>query len=354
MTTETIQPLVKARIRRWRDVRSGWLVIGPTKLMVYRRRFMRRPEEAGDFEMEGLRTAEPDTASNSVSLIFDRHQGGPANEMFSFPDVRDFETVVSALSGLLQAAEEERKRREEEAARLEREAEERRRQAREAFAADLWQTCEVVWLLTKAGYTMEYAVIAGDWSDARNQYSAVWRQADRLKSAHGIDLSVPLKELDDNIRAETGEEVIRRTGPLLKALSEGVLQTGALWDKWRKEEIAPSAMSPNWNHLPYFLLFAADHFETVLSSQIEDWAGVSKAVSVLSSSSAVLRECFKIDLDSLLEAAESSGGERNAKMIAETTGQIEDALASAFKARPFEYKDPEPLSDGGHNGSLPE
>ena len=354
MTTETTPPLVKARVSRWHDVRSGWLVIEPTKLTVLRRRFMNRPEKAGDFEMNRLKAADPDTATNSLSATFDVPEGEIACEVFSFPDRRDLDTVASVLSDLLQAAQEERSRQKRESARLEREAEERRRQVREEFAADLWQTAETIWSLARAGYTMESAVIDGDWNEARSQYSTVWQQADRLKSAHEIDLSTPLKELDENVRRENGEEVIRKSGALLKALSGEVLKTDALWDKWRKPEIVPAAMSPNWDHLPYFLLFAAARFETTLSLQIEDWNGVSKGLAVLCSSAAVLRECFKVDLDGLLDAAGSAGAKRNESLIAQTTGQIENTLTSSFSTRPFEYKDPGPQPDGGHDASLSE
>ena len=335
-------------------VRSGWLVVEQTRLVVYRHKFMSRLEEVADFKTESLMAAEPDAAANSVSVTFGVPEGQPVREIFTFPDLRDMEQVASALSGLLKAAGEERRHREEEAARLEREEEERLRHVREEFAAAVWQAAEAIWSLTRAGYTMEKAVIEGDWNESRRQYSTLWQQADRLKDAHQIDLVLPLKELDEKICAENGEEVIRKAGPLFKALGDKVLQTEEFWAKWRKEEIAPSGMSPNWNHLPYFLLFTEGQFETILSSQIEDWTGVSRGLSVLRSSVAVIRQCFKVDLDGLLDAAESAGAERNSGLIAETTGRIEGALASSFKNRPFEYRNPGPQSEGGHNGPLPE
>ncbi len=354
MTTEGTQPLVKAKVRRWHDVRSGWLVIEPTKLMVYRRRFLRRPEKAGDFEMCGLRAADPDAATGGLSVTFEVPLGERACELFCFPDHHDLETVTSVLSGLLQTAQEEREREKREAARLEKEAEERRRQIREEFAADLWLTAETIWSLAMAVYTMENAVIAGDWNEARSQYSNVWQHADRLKTAQKLDLSVPLRDLDESIRTGNGEEAIRKAGPLLKALNGGVLNSEALWNEWRRPEVVASAVSPNWNHLPYFLLFAAARFEIMLSSRIEDWSGVSKGLSVLRSSSPILRECFKVELDGLLDAADSAGAERNANLIAETTGRNDDTLTSSFKNRPFEYKDQEPQPFGGHDASLSE
>jgi hypothetical protein len=353
MTIGTTQGPARARIRRWRGIRSGWLVIEPTKIVIYRGRFMRRMEQAGEFETERLREVNPDTPTNSVSVIFDVPQGEPVVETFSFPDRRDAETVRSVLCGLLKAAEEEQRRRTEEALRLGREAAELRRQVRAEFAADVWQTAEAIWSLAKAGYAMESAVIAGDWNEARSEYSTIWQQADRLKQGHQIDLMIPLKELDQTMCTENGEEVIKKIGPLLKALGDSVLKTEPYWAKWRKEQIVPAAMSPNWNHLPFFLLFSAGHFETVLSSQIEDWNGVSNGLSVLGPSAAVLRQCFKVNLDGLIDAAESAGAARNAELSAETAGRIESALTASFNTRPFEYRDPVQEPDRGSDGLLP-
>jgi hypothetical protein len=353
MTIETMQGPVKARIRRWHGIRSGWLVIEPMRRVIYRRRFMGRLEPAGDFETERLRAVAPETATNSVSVTFDVPQGEPAVETFCFADGHDAETVTSVLCGLLKAAEEEQRRRTEEALRLERESAELRKQVRVEFAADVWQTAEAIWSLAKAGYAMERAVIAGDWSEARREYSTIWQQADRLKQGHQIDLMIPLKELDQTMCTEDGEEVMKKIGPLLKALGDSVLRTEPYWEKWRKEPIVPAAMSPNWNHLPYFLLFSAGHFETVLSSQIEDWTGVSNGLAVLRPSAAVVRQCFKVNLDGLIDAAESAGAARNAELSAETAGRIESALTASFKIRPFEYKDPVQEPDRGRDGLLP-
>jgi hypothetical protein len=354
MTVGTTQALARVRIRRWHHVGSGWLVVEPEKLVVYRRRFMSPPEEVGSFETERLRTAGPDAATNSVSVTFEVPQGEPTCETFSFSDRRDVETVASVLSGLVNAADEERRRRIEEAAQLDRAAEEHRRQVRQEFAAAVWRTAEALWSLVKAGYSMQNAVIAADWVEARKQYSMVWQQADRLKDAHEIDLMVPLKELDEMMCSENGEAAMRKAGSLLRALGDKVLQTEAFWAKWRKDEIVPSAMSPNWNHLPYFLLFSQGHFETILSSQIEDWAGVSNGLSVLHSSVAVIRQCFKVDMDGLIDAAESAGLARNVALLAGITGRIEGVLTSSFETRPFEYQDPVRQPGGGRDGFLPE
>jgi hypothetical protein len=315
---------------------------------------MSRPKEVAAFTTESLRAVESHLATDSVSATLGVLEGEPVCETFSFADRTDMEKVASALSELLKAAEEKKRRREEEAARLKSEEEERRRHVREELAAAVWQAAESLWSLVRAGYSMEKAVIEGDWNEARRQYSTLWQQADKLKDAHQIDLAIPLKELDEKICAESGEEVIKKAGPLFKVLGDRVLKTEEFWAKWRKEVIAPSEMSPNWNHLPYFLLFSEGQFETILSSQIEDWTGVSRGLSVLRSSVAVIRQCFKVDLDGLIDAAESAGAERNSRLIAEATERIDCALVSSFKNRPFEYRDREPQAQGGHNGPLPE
>ena len=342
--------MVKAKVRKWRNGRSGWLVITATQFVVYRRKFIRGLEVVGNFETSHLRSAELDTVSADVRIALDGPQGDALLEVFSFTDRRQAETVNTVLVGLLKKAEEEKKYREEEAARLVKEREEHERQVREAFAADVWEMAEILWSLARANYSMVNAVITGNWSEARQQYSTIWQQADRLKNAHQIDLSSALKELDDGVRSENGEEVVRKAGSLLMNLSDHVLRTEALGTRWQEEKATVSVISPSWNHMPYFLLFGAGHFEILLSSQIEDWNGVNNGLSVLQSTSPVLRQCFDADLDELLDAVKSAAAKRDTDLFAETARRVESAVAASFKARPF--KKSAPQLEGEDDGSL--
>lgn len=354
MTAQIAESLAKAKIRKWHEIGSGWLIVQPTKLVVYRNRLFGKMEEAAQFEAGMLTRLETDMTKKSVAVTLEAAQGEPVSEVFSLSNGRDLSLLSSALSELLKAADDERRRRKDEVARREREAEEHKKQVRREFAADLWQTAELIWSLVKAVYSMENAIITGDWGDAKRQYSTIWQRADKLRGDHDIDLSESLKELDENISVGNGEAAITKTGLLLKALADRVVRTEIMWTKWRRDEITPSAMSPNWDHLPYFVLFAAGHFETILSSRIEDWAGVQKGLSVLRSSAPTLQDCFKVNLDGLLDAAESAGQKRDAGSIFASAGNIENAFQSSFKSRPFEYREPEQQPNGEHDHTLPE
>src|SRR3972149_1558216 len=123
MATEISQALVKVRIHQWRGVRSGWLIVDPTKLVVYRSRLFARPEEAASFENNRLKAGEPDAAKNGTLVTFDGPDGEATTESFSFSSATDAQSVSAVLSRLLKEAEEEKKRREEEAARQAREQE---------------------------------------------------------------------------------------------------------------------------------------------------------------------------------------------------------------------------------------
>ncbi len=354
MTAQIAESLAKAKIHGWHEIGSGWLVVEPTKLVVYRSRFFGKMEEAAQFEAGRLTHFDADVTKKSVAVTLEAPQGEPVSEVFSLSNAKDLSPLSSVLSDLLKAADDERWRRQEEIARREREAEEHRNQVRREFAADVWQTAEVIWSLVKAIYSMENAIITGDWGDAKKQYSTIWQQADKLKGNHEIDLTESLRELDENVSAQNGVAAITKTGLLLKALSEKVVRPETLWAKWRRDEITPSAMSPNWDHLPYFVLFAAGHFETILSSRIEDWAGVHKGLSVLRSSAPILQDCFKVGLDGLIDAAQSAGEKRDAGSILASTGKIESAFESYFESRPFEYREPEQQPNGEHDHTLPE
>ncbi len=354
MTAQIAESLAKAKIRGWHEIGSGWLVVEPTKLVVYRSKFLGKMEEAAQFEAGSLTRVETDVPKKSVAVTLEAPPGEPVSEVFSLSNGKDLSPLSAALSELLKAADDERKRRQDEVARRERDAEEHRKQVRREFAVDLWQTAEVIWWLVKAIYSMENAIITGDWGDAKRQYSTIWQQADKLRVDHEIDLTESLKELDERISIESGEAAITKTGELLKALAERVVRTETMWAKWRRDEIDPSAMSPNWDHLPYFVLFAAGHFETILSSRIEDWASVRKGLSVLRSSVPILQDCFRVSLDGLIDAAESAGEKRDASSILGSTLKIENAFESYFKSRPFEYREPEQQPNGEHDHTLPE
>jgi hypothetical protein len=354
MPVDTGHFLAKARIRRWRNLCSGWLVIDPTKLTVYRRKFFGGLAEVASFETNCLIAVEPDATSNSVWATFVDHQGETIREVFSFSSGQGGEAVNLALSGLLRKVEEEKRRSEEEAARAKQETEEHERRILEQFAGDVWETSETVWALIKADYAMAYAVITGDWHEAKQQYSIVWQQTDKLKNAHDVELTDSLMELDEKMCAENGEEVIRQAGLFVSKLAEQVLHTDTFWAKWRTPESISSPISPNWNHVPYFLLFSVGYFETLLSKQIVDWSGVSHGLSILRSTVPVLRQCFKVDFNGLLDTAGSASAERNAGSLEEIIGRVENVVTGSFKTRLFEYTNLVPQIDGEYNGTVRE
>ena len=356
MTTNTVDTstsLIKARLRQWRSIRSGWLVIEPTNLLIYRQRFLRKPKKARNFELEFLRAVEQDMAHNGVKMTFEV-LGGETYETFSFFTGNDADIVHGVLSKLLKEAEERKRLQEEEVTRArQREREERQRQVHEKFVQDVWETSETLWSLVKADYSMANAVIAGDWNEAKRQYSTVWQQADRLKSTHQIELATPLQELDEKMCEENGEEAIKKAGLVLEHLANAVLQTDAFWETWRKNENIAFPITPNWNHVPYFLLFSARYFETLLSLKIEDWIGVSNGVSALLSIVDILRQCYKIDLDGLLDMAKSATEGRDAELLTETAHRLESILGASFKTRHFEYMNLGQKENGENNITLP-
>jgi hypothetical protein len=346
MTTAVEQVLVRAKIRRWRHVGSGWLVVKPHQLAVYRRKFISGLEEVQTFDIGQLAGVEREAAAKGLRLMFNGTNGESAVEAFSFAGEKYAEKVNTILVGLLKEAEERNRQQQEEAARLEKEQLERRKQTREAFAAEVWEISEILWLFARADYFMVYAVITADWSEARKQYSTVWQQADRLKKFASIEITVALHELDQSVTSQDGQEVIRKASQLLKHLSDQIVQNGAVWARWQDEKEMLSAVLPNCNYLPYFLLFGAGYFEALLAARIEDWTGVNSALSLLRSSGAILRSCFAIDLDNLLDKANAAAAERNVPLFAETAGKIESAALAAFKARLFKFEPPAEKPEG--------
>lgn len=337
MTISTETTLFKINIRRWRSIHSGCLVIEPSRLVIYRQQFLGKLKEARNFKMDYLRAVEEDTAHNDVKLTFEV-LGGTTCETLSFFKKDDALIANGVLSGLLKEAEVEKRRREEELARLQqKEREEHQRQIHDSFVQDIWETTETIWSLVKANYLMVNAVITHDWNEAKRHYSIIWQQADKLKSAHQIELTVPLQELDEKMCTENGEEAIKKTGLVLENLANQILQTEMFWEIWRKNENMTFPITPNWNHIPYFLLFSARYFDTILSLKIEDWTGVSHGLSVLRSTSDVLRQCFKVDLDEFLDTANSANEKRDAKLLSEIAQSLESAVVASFKTRHFEY-----------------
>lgn len=337
MTINTETSLFKAKLRQWRSIHSGWLAIEPAKLLIYRQPLFGKPREARNFELDYMRDIEEDVAHNGVKVTLEV-LGGTTSEVFYFFNKNDAQTAYEILSKLLKDAEDEKNRKAEELARLQqKEREEHQRQVRENFIQDVWETTETIWLLVKADYSMADAVITNNWNEAKRQYSNIWQQADRLKSAHQVELTVPLQELDEKMCTEDGGEAIKKAALVLGSLANQVLQTEIFWDTWRKNGDVTFPITPNWNHVPYFLLFSAWYFETIISLRIEDWVGVNNGVSILQTTSDVLCKCYNIDFDGLLDSAKLASDERNAELLTRTTRHLESALVASFKTRRFEY-----------------
>lgn len=335
MITAKEQTLIKAKIRRWRNISSGWLVITSGQLEVYRSRLIQGPEKVENFEISRLRDIEHDAVGKSFRLWFQGPEEETTEEVFFFKDKKHGEEANNILVELLKEEEEEKKRKEEEAANLEKERLEQEKKIREAYASEIWEISEALWLIAKASYSMVNAVIKADWSEVRRQYSALWQQVDRLGEIHKIELMASLKELDEEVTSSSGQEVIKKSGQFLKQLSDEILRTETIRDKWQEYKTILATMSPNCDHLPYFLLFGSSHFEALLSVCIEDWTGVNSVLSSLQSSGTVLRSCFYIELDRLLDAIHSAAMERNVDLFTENALQVEKAVSASFKTKVF-------------------
>ncbi len=337
MTIETGQALIKVRFRQWCNKHNGLFIVEPNQLKVYRSKFLRGFEEAAILPLDCLRIVEADDTTNTLHIYIDNPEGETLCEVFSFFNKEDTESVKSILSELLRQAEEEKKLHdEEEATRLEKELKERQKEVRARFATEVWEATEIMWSLIKADYAMISEVIAANWNEVRRNYSIVWQQADKLQSSYGIDLMASLKVLDEKIRAEDGEETIKQGGILLNNLTNQVLETDIFWNKWKDEEGTVSSVSPNWNYIPYFLLFCASRFETVLATKVEDWVCVGKGMSLLCSAATVLRDSYKFDMDEVLETARSAVTERDVQLLTGAFERVENAVSASFKTRLFE------------------
>jgi len=334
--------LARAKIRRWRNVHSGWMVIEPDQVAIYQNKLFGGPQKVTQFDTDRLIGVELDDARNSIKLTFHGSEGEAEDELFALQSKTQTEAVNSTLKDLLKELEEQKKREEEEAERLEREHQLHLKQTRELFANEIWETSEVLWLICKADYAMVRAVIEANWSEARQQYSKIWQEGDRLKKISQIELIAALKELDEAVTSQNGQEIIQRASHLTKQLSGQLLHSETNWTRWQNEKEMLAAVLPNYNHLPYFLLFSLSYFEVLFAAQIEDWASVKTIFPLIESCSTILQSCFSLALDGSLPGVNSAVTERNLVSLLKAVQPIECAVDSIFKARPFKF---EPSSD---------
>jgi hypothetical protein len=332
------QSVVKAKIRQWHTVRSGWLIIRAGRLEVLRNKFMGGPEEIASFPTTQLSGVKNDPAKYNLQLTFSSPEGKQTTEVFSLVKEKQSEAWESVVNILTRELEARKKLQDEEAARLEKERQEKQRQMRESFSCEVWETSELLWLITQAAYSMVQAVIVADWDEARKQYSLVWQKADRLSNTYNIEITTTLVELDKAVNSRNGEDVIRKAADFIKTLSQCILQIETIWRKWQEQEEVLSGVSPNYNHLPYFLLFSTAYYEVLLSASIEDWTGVNNTIPLLWSSGAVLLSCFAIDLNGFLETANFAAGERNLELLGDTGRHIEDTILESFRTKFFSFE----------------
>jgi hypothetical protein len=354
MKNDMNKELVRAKIRRWRDLRSGWLVIEPDQMVVYRNKLIGGPQKVKHFETSRLVGVETDMASNNVKILFHSAEEEPGDELFDFQGKAQTEAVNTTLTDMLKDFADQKKRQEEEADRVEKERLEDLKRTRERFSNEIWETSETLWLICKADYSMVRAVIDANWSEARQQYSKIWQQADRLKNISQLELTAALKELDEAFASQNGEEIIQKASCLIKQMSVQILQSEMNWARWQNQKQMLVTVMPNCNHLPYFLLFSAGYFEALLAAQIDDWASVNNVFPLLQSCSLILQRCFGLVLDGFLEETNSATAERNLDSLMKTAQQLECAVLSIFKARPFKFELSTDQSVGKKDVNLPE
>ncbi len=346
MTNSAKRELARAKIRSWRDIHSGWLVIEPDQVAIYRNKLIGGPQKVMQFDTDRLAGVELDDARNSLKVTFHSLEGEAEDELFALQSKTQTEAVNSTLAEILKELETQKKREEEKAERLEKEHQEFLKQTRERFADEIWETSEIMWLICKADYAMVRAVIEANWSETRQQYSKIWQAADRLKIISQIELTAALKELDEAVTSQNGQEIIQRASRLTKQLSDQLLRAEKNWARWQNEKEMLVSVLPNCNHLPYFLLFSLSYFEVLFAAQIEDWASVNTTFPLIQSCSTILRSCFSVALDGSFSAANSAIAERNLASLLKAAQPIEYAVDSIFKARPFKFEPPSDQAKG--------
>jgi hypothetical protein len=353
MKNDMNKELARAKIRRWRDLRSGWLVIEPDQVVIYKNKLIGSPQKVTHFETGRLASVETDVAGNSVRLLFNNTEGEPGDELFDLQGKAQAEAVNTTLMDMLKEFEDQKKLEAEEADRLEKERLEDLKQTRERFANEIWETSETLWLICKADYSMVQAIIEANLNEARQQYSKIWQEADRLGNISRIELTTSLKELDEAVTSQNGEEIIQKASRLIKQLSDQVLQSEMNWKRWQNQKDMLLAVMPNCNNLPYFLLFSAGYFEALLAAQIGDWASVNKVFPLLQSCRYILQRCFGLVLDGFLDAAKPAAADRNLDSFLKTALQIECAVLAIFQARPFKFEPSTDQSEGYKDVNLP-
>jgi hypothetical protein len=185
-----------------------------------------------------------------LQLTFCGPEGKETTEVFSLVKEKQSEAWESVVNILTRELEVRKKLQDEEAARLEKEQQERQRKMRESFSCEVWETSELLWLITQAAYSMVQAVIVADWDEARKQYSLVWQKADRLSNTHNIELMTTLIELDKKVNSRNGEDVIRKTADVIRPYPRHSTNRHT-WHKWQEQRRRCPGVTHH-NHLPYF------------------------------------------------------------------------------------------------------
>jgi len=340
MVNSVKRELARAKIRSWRDMRSGWLVVESDQIAIYRNKLIGGPQKLTQFNTDRLAGIELDEVKNSLRVIFHVPGEEPKDELFVLQGKTQTDTVISTLKDLLNELKARKKQEAEEAERLEKEYQEQLKLTRERFASEIWETSEILWLICKSDYAMVRAVIEANWDEARQQYSRIWQESDRLKQLSQIEITGALENLDGAVTSQNGQEIIQKAGDLIQQLSHRLLHYETNWPKWQNDQEMLAAVSPNYGHLSYFLLFSTVYFEMLLAAQIEDWASVNSTFPLIRSCSTILQSCFNLLFNGSLAATNSAIAKRNLTLLLDAARQIESAVGSVFQARPFKFETP--------------
>ncbi len=326
---------ILARVKdvQWQEHTWGEMIIsrGEVCLQEKRKSFQFRKQNDAGLRIPMVLIASNDIDNNQRLMIHWIDQDDNSFEdVFIFKKQGDAGAIAAALGRALKELGEESKQAQlERAEMLRRQKEERERQEEFQRVKDerelVWKTVRQIWEIVLQLNEITLALPGEDWQSIE----AAWRKMRSISEKTVLDLSIGANSFMPALESRSADEMHKDALSFTKLLGDSIkaMQIARV----EEEGLARQYESfPQWNHVPYFLLFALIYTETILCHKSGDNDTVKNNLAKLGKLAIVLQDEFGLNLEESINLF-AAGFETGDPGQVRATGQaLEDCLSEAL------------------------
>ncbi len=280
-----------------------------------------------------LITSNEINADQRIVINWIDQNDNPFEETITFKKQGDVGVIAAALGQAIKELGEESKLAQiERAERLQKQKEEREKQEESRRVQDerelVWKTAGQIWGMVLELNHIALALPGEDWKSIET----CWRKLRSFGEKTVLDLSIGIHSFMPALESRSADEMYKDILSFTGLLGDSIKAMQIA--KVEEEELAQRYESfPQWQHVPYFLLFALTYTETVLSYKANDNETVKGNISRLKRLAPIMQEEFGMSLEESINLF-AAGLETGDSSQVKATGQaLEDYMTEALEEK---------------------